>query len=127
MEGISMSDERQIEEVVQKYYESLYESDSVKVREVFHGNAKITGYLHGELEEMSVDDFAGFVEAQQPSPRENDAEKFLEIISCEYAGDTACVLLRESYIGKMFMDTFSMLRVDGQWKIYNKLFHIEEE
>ncbi|MGE4620197.1 MAG: nuclear transport factor 2 family protein [Planctomycetota bacterium] len=121
-----MSDERQIEEVVQKYYESLYESDAVKVREVFHGNAKITGYLHGELEEMSVDDFAGFVEAQQPSPRENDAEKFLEIISCEYAGDTACVLLRESYIGKMFMDTFSMLRVDGQWKIYNKLFHIEE-
>ncbi len=121
-----MSDENRIEEVVQQYYESLYESDAAKVKAVFHGSAKISGYLHGELMEMSVDEFAGFVGSQQPSPKESGSDQFLEIESCQIAGETACVLLRESYLGMIFLDTFSMLKIDGEWKIYNKLFHVEE-
>ena len=119
-----MSVEREIEEVVQRYYESLYESDPVKVKAVFHSKALIAGYLNGELLEMSLDEFAGFVGSQQPSPQQTGAEQSLEIESCEYAGDTACVLLVESYLGMEFFDTLSLLKVDGQWKIYNKLFHV---
>jgi len=26
----------------------------------------------------------------------------------------------------IFIDTFGMLRVDGQWLIYSKLFHVED-
>ncbi len=43
----------------------------------------------------------------------------------EVAGETAAVRLRESYLGMTFLDTFGMLRVDGLWTIYNKLFHCE--
>ena len=49
----------------------------------------------------------------------------LEILSIEIAGHTAAVRLRESYLGMIFLDTFGMLQVDGQWVIYNKLFHVE--
>ena len=63
-----MSDKVQIENVVQLYVDSMDESNPNKVREAFHSNAKILGYLHGEFMEMSVNDFAGFVESQQPSP-----------------------------------------------------------
>lgn len=122
-----MSDETQIETVVQEYYDSLYESDSELVKKVFHENARIAGYLNGELLQMTAAEFAGFVGSQQPSPQANDAKQFLEIESCDIAGETACVLLRESYLGMMFFDTFSMLKVDGQWKIYNKLFFVEDE
>ena len=49
----------------------------------------------------------------------------LEVLSCDVAGQTAGVRLRESYLGMVFADTFAMLNIDGQWLIYNKLFHVE--
>ncbi|MCP4940006.1 MAG: nuclear transport factor 2 family protein, partial [Phycisphaeraceae bacterium] len=39
-----MSDVDRIEECVERYYASLRGSDPAMVREVFHDNAKITGY-----------------------------------------------------------------------------------
>ncbi|MAB70953.1 MAG: hypothetical protein CMJ54_00410 [Planctomycetaceae bacterium] len=120
-----MSDVELIEACIERYYASLRGSDPAMVREVFHGNASITGYLPDGLHEMSVEDFAGFVESQQPSPDASDAPRMLEILSCEVAGETAAVRLRESYLGMTFLDTFSMLRVEGRWTIYNKLFHVE--
>ena len=122
-----MSDREQIEAGVQLYFDSMYESNADKVKEAFHGNAMITGYLHGSLGEMTVDDFASFVTSQQPSPREKGEEVLLEIVSCEIAGQTACVMVRDGYLGMTFLDTLSFLKVDGQWKIYNKLYHVEKE
>ena len=74
---------------------------------------------------MTVDEFAEFVQSQQPSPSEAGADEMLEVLSCDVAGQTAGVRLRESYLGMVFTDTFAMLNIDGQWLIYNKLFHVE--
>ena len=120
-----MSDQDAIQACVAKYYQSLSTSDPEGVRSVFHPSARITGYLPDGLHEMTVEDFAGFVQSQQPSPAESGADSMLEILSVEVAGQTAAVRLRESYLGMIFLDTFGMLQVDGQWVIYNKLFHVE--
>ena len=50
----------------------------------------------------------------------------MELLSCEIAGQTAGVRLRESYLGMVFLDTLSMLQCEGEWRIYNKLFHVEQ-
>ena len=54
-------DKDKISEAVQLYFDSMYESSEEKVRQVFHKDAKITGYLQGNLSEQSVDGFAKFV------------------------------------------------------------------
>ena len=64
-----MNDKEEIQNLVQLYVQSMDESDPEKVRQVFHTNAKVVGYLHGDFLEMSVGDFASFVEAQKPSPK----------------------------------------------------------
>ena len=87
--------------------------------------AMITGYLETGLAEMTVDDFADFVAAQQPSPKEQGEEILLEIVSLDIAVSTASVKVRDGYIGHVFLDTLSFLEKDGSWKIYNKLFHVE--
>tara|TARA_B100000900_G_scaffold148543_1_gene126082 strand:+ start:4507 stop:4875 length:369 start_codon:yes stop_codon:yes gene_type:complete len=114
-----------IEQGVQLYFDSMYESDPAKVREAFYPNAMITGYLETGLAEMNVDQFAKFVESQQPSPKENGEEILLEIVSMDIAGSTASVRVRDGYIGHVFLDTLSFLETNGEWKIYNKLFHVE--
>ena len=120
-----MSDNPAIRDCVAQYYQSLCTSDPDAVRSVFHPNARITGYLPDGLHEMTVEEFAGFVQSQQPSPDESGADSMLDILSIEVAGDTAAVRIREVYLGMTFVDTFGMLQVDGQWLIYNKLFHVE--
>ena len=121
-----MADDKQkIEQGVQLYFDSMYESDPAKVRAAFHPNAMITGYLETGLAEMTVDQFADFVESQSPSPKEKGDEILLEIVSCDIAGSTASVTVRDAYIGHVFLDTLSFLKKDGDWKIYNKLFHVE--
>ena len=120
-----MSDEQQIRATIQTYFDSMYESSAEKVRAAFHPNAKITGYLEDGLHEMSVDDFAGFVAGQQPSPKEKGETPRLEILSLEIAGSTAAARIRDDYLGLTFLDSISLLRTDESWSIYNKLFHVE--
>ena len=98
-----MSDQDAIQVCVAKYYQSLCTSDPEGVRSVFHPSARITGYLPDGLHEMTVEDFAGFVQSQQPSPAESGADSMLEILSVEVAGHTAAVRLRESYLGMIFL------------------------
>ena len=54
-------------------------------------------------------------------------EIILEILSCEVAGKTACVKVRDKYLGSIFLDTLSFINIDGEWQIYNKLFHVESD
>ena len=122
-----MNDIEQIENVVQLYIDSLDESNPDKVKETFHENAKVVGYLHGDFMEMSVDDFAGFVASQQPSPKEKSENVVFEILTCEIEGTTALVKVRDKYLGITFLDTLSFIKNEGEWKIYNKLFNVESE
>ncbi|MEE4294223.1 MAG: nuclear transport factor 2 family protein, partial [Xanthomonadales bacterium] len=118
-------DEQKIRETLQTYIDSMQESSAEKARSAFHPNAKITGYLEDGLHEMTTEDFAGFVAAQQPSPQEKGETIRLEILSIEIAGDTAAARIRDNYLGLNFLDSISLLKTDGRWSIYNKLFHVE--
>lgn len=121
----TMDDSEQIRNVIQLYIDSMNESNPDKVKQVFHSNAKVVGYLHGDFMEMSVDDFAGFVESQQPSPKEKGEDVVFEILSLEKEGTTALVKIRDKYLGITFLDTLSFIKFEGEWRLYNKLFNVE--
>ena len=120
-----MSTEDKIKSTIQTYFDCMYESSADKAHAAFHPNAKITGYLNGDLNQMSVDDFAGFVASKQPSPKEQGEPARLDILSVEVAGSTAVARVRDDYLGMTFLDTLSLLEEGGEWRIYNKLFHVE--
>jgi len=124
--GETMSeDKNKISEAIQLYFDSMYESSEEKVRQVFHKDAKITGYMQGSLMEQSVDSFAKFVASQTPSAAKKNEEKLLETLSLEVVGSTAVARVRDGYLGMVFQDTLSFLKIGDDWVIYNKLFHVE--
>ena len=120
-----MSNKEQIETCINIYYEGCCESDPAKIKEAFDQNAMISGYLPDGLHEMNLDEFAGFVDAQKPSPKEKGEPARLEIVSIEIAGETAVARVRDDYLGQTFLDTLSLVKLEGDWSIYNKLYHIE--
>jgi hypothetical protein len=118
-------DKQLIQQLVQVYFDSMYYSSKDKVNEAFHPSAMITGVFQGNFTEMTRDAFGNFVASQQPSPKDNGEEERLKILSVDIAGETAVTRVRDDYLGLTFLDTLSMVKTDGQWSIYNKLYHIE--
>ena len=118
-------EKKKIEHTIQAYYDSMYFSDGSLVREIFHQDAKITGYLNNKLLRQSVEDFASFVEHQRPSPKENEDKIILEILSLDIGKTTAVAKVRDNYIGMIFIDTLSLIKVENNWQIYNKLFEVD--
>lgn len=120
-----MSDEHDIRQTIQTYFDGMYESSAEKTKRAFHPNATIVGYLDDGLHEMSIDEFAGFVESQQPSASERGEPARLDILAVELSGETAVARVRDDYLGLTFHDTLSLVLADGQWRIYTKLFNVE--
>lgn len=120
-----MNDEQQIRDTIQTYFDCMYESSADKAVAAFHPSARITGYLEDGLHEMSVSDFAGFVASQQPSALAKGEPVRLDVLSLDIAGNTATARLRDDYLGLTFLDSLSLIKIDGRWSIYNKLFHVE--
>jgi hypothetical protein len=120
-----VTSEDQINATIQTYFDCMYESSADKTRAAFHPDAKITGYMGGSLQQMPVEEFAEFVAKQQPSAQSQGLPARLDVLSIEIAGDTAVARVRDDYLGITFRDTLSLIQADGQWLIYNKLFHVE--
>ncbi len=125
VEVIKMNDEPKIRATIQTYFDGMYESSAAKTRAAFHPNAKITGYMENVLHEMTVNAFADWVANLQPSAKERGEPARLDILSIDIAGNTAVAKVRNDFIGLTFMDTLSLLKSEGDWRIYNKLWHVE--
>ena len=122
-----MSDKDEISKVIQTYIDGMNFSSAEKIKEAFHPNASVVGYLHGDFLEMTLADFSGFVLSQQPSPHESSNDVTYEVIDIAIEGQTAHVKVKDVYLGITFIDTLSLIKVNDQWKIYNKLFHVQEK
>jgi hypothetical protein len=120
-----MGDEQAVAATIQIYFDAMYLSDEDKVHQAFHPNAKIIGYMGKNLLEQTVDEFANFVGAQSPSAKAKGEAPLLDILSVDISGNTAVAKVRDGYLGMTFVDTLSILQLDGNWVIYNKLFHVE--
>ncbi len=120
-----MTDRGKIEKTIQTYFDSMHESSAEKVFTAFHKDAWITGYMPDGYLHVTVAEFADVVASQQPSPKSNGDPAVLEILSVEIAGRTAVARIRDAYLGLMFLDILSFINHEGEWRIINKLFHVE--
>ena len=117
-----MKNKEKVLKVVEDYINSAYESDGAMTRKIFDDDAKVTGHINGKLIRQTKEDWATFVEKNIPSPKEQGKPKAYEILMVDTGEETAVVKVKSEYINIMFTDTLSFLRVDNEWKIYNKVF-----
>lgn len=120
-----MSDFDAIQRLARTYFECMHESSREKALEAFHPHARVLGLRKGALVDRTAAEFGDLVASVQPSAAsKGDPERF-EILSIEIVGETAVTRIRCDFAGTTYLDTLSLLKVDGQWRIFNKLFHIE--
>lgn len=118
------ADKEHIDLVVRNYVEGMVFADETLLRQAFHPSCRIIGHYHKELEWLSLDDFISAIKSEGPAAK--DTKPFWDVISVDVTGDAAAVKLLDDYIGMRFTDYLSLLKIDHQWRIINKLYYYHE-
>ena len=117
-----MRNKEKVLKVVEDYIDSAYKSDGATMRKIFDEDARVTGHINGKLIRQTKEDWVKFVEKNIPSPKEQGKIKNYHVLMVDTGEETAVVKVKSEYINIMFTDTLSLIKIDGNWKIYNKVF-----
>ncbi len=112
-----------IGKVVQHYIDGAKSGRGDDMKPAFHTDATIFGYAGDDL-------FAGPIQKLFAWSDENGPATELEarIASIDVIGTVATVRLElDNWTGSRYTDLFTLLKVDGEWKIMNKVFHLHPE
>ena len=109
--------------VLQHYVDGAKSGKGDDMKPAFHKEATIFGYVGTEL-------FAGPIEQLFAWNDENGPATNLlaRIASIDLIDTVATVRLElDNWTGHRFTDLFTLLKVNGEWKIMNKVFHLHPE
>ena len=116
----SLSDYDAIAKTVQTYIDAGKSGRGADMKSAFHDGATIFGYVGDEL-------FAGPIQQLFDWNDQNGPATELQgrIASIDIFETVAAVRLElDNWTGHRFTDLFTLLKVDGEWKIINKVFHL---
>jgi len=105
---------------VQQYINGAKSGKGDDMKPAFHEDATIFGYVGADL-------FAGPIQQLFSWNDQNGPATGLQarIASIDLIDTVATVRLElENWTGHRFTDLFTLLKVDGEWKIMNKVFHL---
>jgi len=114
------NDNELIEKTIQFYIDGAKSGKGADMQPAFHADATIFGYIGDDL-------FAGPIQILFDWNDENGPATELEakIASIDLAETVATVRLElNNWTGHKFTDLFTLLKVDGTWKVMNKVFHL---
>ncbi len=109
-----------IGKVVQHYIDGAKSGRGDDMKPAFHKDATIFGYAGDDL-------FAGPIQQLFDRNDENGPARELaaRIATIDVVGTAATVRLElDNWTGHRYTDLFTLLIVDGEWKIMNKVFHL---
>ena len=109
-----------IAKVVQHYIDGAKSGRGADMKPAFHKDATVFGYIGTDL-------FAGPIQQLFDWNDQNGPATGLQarIASIDLIGTVATVRLElDNWTGNRFTDLYTMLKVDGEWKIMNKVFHL---
>ena len=111
--------------VIEQYFDGLHESDTKRLRGVFHPLAHYTCATEKPLLHMGMTDYFALVD-KRPSPKSRGQLRRDRIVSIEIAGPDAAFARVECAIGPRFCtDLLTFVRADGRWLIMAKVFHYD--
>ncbi len=116
----NVSEYEVIANVVQQYIDGARSGKGEDMRPAFHKDATIFGYVGPDLLAGPIQQLFGWNDENGPA-----TGLLARIASIDLIDTAATVRLElDDWTGHRFTDLFTLLRVDGEWKIMNKVFHL---
>jgi hypothetical protein len=110
---------------VQKYFDTMFDSDVGRFDEVFAPTAHLHGIRDGSLRILPAAEYRKLLVAN-PSPKSKKAPRQQEILLIDFASRSqALVKVRVRIDTILYVDYLSYHHIDGAWRVTAKSFHVE--
>ncbi|MBR1225162.1 nuclear transport factor 2 family protein [Bradyrhizobium sp. AUGA SZCCT0176] len=120
MTANQISDYKAIGQTVQHYLDGAKNGKGALMKPAFHKDAAIYGYVGPDLWAGPIQTLFDWTDKTGPAP-----DIVGKVVTIDIAGTIASVRVEsENWAGYRFSDFFTVLKVDGEWKIINKVFHL---
>ncbi|HML12942.1 MAG TPA: nuclear transport factor 2 family protein [Xanthobacteraceae bacterium] len=114
-------------DAVQRYFDLMYDSDVARFDRVFRSTAQLHGLRDGQMTMWPAATFKEMI-AGRPSPQSQNAPREEEILLIDFASaDQAFVKVRVRINAVVFVDHLTYHRIDGDWLVTAKAFHVERQ
>jgi len=119
-EATNVNEYDEIAGTVQHYLDGAMSGKGDDMKPAFHEGATIYGYVGEDLLAGPIQQLFDWNDQNGPATGLK-----AKISGIDLVGSIATVRLElENWTGFRFTDMFTMLKVDGNWKIINKVFHM---
>lgn len=108
---------------LQHYLQAHATGDGSHHRRVFHPEARLFWIRDGEFTARTSEEY---IAAAPGSPAEDEARRSRRVTMIDVTGDAAVARVELDYPGALITDYMSLLEIDGQWRIVNKIFHVRQ-
>lgn len=116
---------KEIEQLINNYFEGIFYGDTVKLKACFSTNAYIYGDINSSEYFKSVTEYIKTVQVRK-SPNDLGNTLKMSIVGIDILGKTAMAKLHVPILGYNYYDYLSLFKINNEWKIVNKIFtHIE--
>jgi len=110
------------EQVIKDYICGTFEGDVSALKDVFHQDAHMAGFIGGEASHGTPQPFFDAI-AANPSVESSGAPYEAEITHLATEGDIAsATLVEKGLMGMTFTNHFHLMREGGQWRIVSKTY-----
>lgn len=90
---------------------------------VFHPEARLFWVRDGALATVTSEEYIARASGE-PAPDEDRRRRRIAMV--DIAGDAAVARVELDYPDALIVDYMSLLKLDGEWRIVNKIFHVED-
>jgi len=112
-------------QAVQRYFDLMYDSDTSRFDRVFRSSAQLHGFRDGQISMWPAQTFKDVL-TSRPSPKSVGAPREEEILMMDFASaNQAVVKVRVRINTIVFVDHLTYHRIDGEWLITSKAYHVE--
>ena len=116
------TEEEAIRAAVGHYLQGHATGDGSHHEQVFHPESKLFWVRDGALNQRTS---AAYIAGAPGHPADDEDQRKRRIAMIDITGTTAVVKVELDYPSVLITDYFSMLKIEGQWKIINKIFYVE--
>lgn len=112
-------------DLLDTYFEGLYQADSILLASVFHPRAQYVNTVPGDERILTLAQYQQLLD-QRVSPASNGEPRHERVISIETTANTmAFAKVQMSMMGRDYTDFLTLIREQNQWRIIAKVFHYQ--
>jgi hypothetical protein len=114
-----------LNQAIQRYLDLMYDSDTSRFDQVFQPTAQLHGIREGAIAMWPARTFKEVLDGR-PSPKALNAPREEEVLLVDFASATqAFAKVRVRMNTTVFIDYLVFHRVNGEWTITSKAYHVE--